>query len=273
MAIAAIALGANSAVAQLACDASSLASFCIAYPNMPSGSSIGCGAGDTVGASCPMANLLGTCTQSASTMSWYTGNGLTSGDASLLSASCTLNGGTWAGADGSPSTPPPIVGDPNAAVASPVASQTSYKIDTGLMPEAAVAVTAEGKLGSATVAVSLDLSKILSASFAADTSYNVYVAALVPGRQLGNASDTWFINAVGNVWPEQSNPSNWQLMSSPIASYLQGVPPGSTNQILITIVSGADITTLIGAEVYIGYGTSDTEMLKARRYRGVYKVE
>ena len=41
----------------------------------------------------------------------------------------------------------------------------------------------------------------------------------------------------------------------------------------IEIVRDTNISTLIGTEVYVGYGTSDTEMLAASRYRGVYKVQ
>ena len=45
MVMASITLGSNAALAQVACDATSIASFCISYPNVPSGSSIGCGPG------------------------------------------------------------------------------------------------------------------------------------------------------------------------------------------------------------------------------------
>ena len=158
-----------------------------------------------------------------------------------------------------------IIGDPGRLLSASPVSQASYTMNTGELPEIAVTTTTEGTLGSATVTVKLDLSKGLAVSFAADPSYNVYVAALVPGRQLGSESDTWFVN-VKDI--------GWQLMDSPIASYFQGVASVSLDQqILIEIVRDTDITTLMGAEVYVGYGTSGTEMLEAHRYRGVYKVE
>jgi hypothetical protein len=47
----------------------------------------------------------------------------------------------------------------------------------------------------------------------------------------------------------------------------------ATNRVDITVLQGLDVTGLVGSEIYIGYGTSDTEMLSAVRYRGVYKVK
>ena len=162
----------------------------------------------------------------------------------------------------------PIVGDPSKPVTQPPVVQTSYVITDGAMADDAAAANVEGTLGNATVTVQLDLSKVLPASFAADTSYNVYVAARVPGRQIGSVVDAWFVKT------KIADLDTWQELTSPIASYLQNVASGSVDQqILIEIIRDSDITTLIGTEVYIGYGTSDTEMLEARRYRGVYIVE
>jgi len=160
---------------------------------------------------------------------------------------------------------PPIIGDPTQPVTPPPVVQTSYTVSTGAMPDAAATTTATGTLGTATVTVQLDLSKVLSATFAAASTYNVYLAALVPGRQLGTTGDFWFVKATN---------LGWQALAIPIASYLQNVAAGSADQrILIEIVRDTDISTLIGTEIYIGYGTSDTEMLTAERYRGVYKVQ
>jgi len=159
----------------------------------------------------------------------------------------------------------PIIGNVTQPVAPPPATQIAYTAPTGAMPAAAVAVAASGSLGSATVAVELDLGKVLSASFAAVSTYNVYVAALVPGRQLGTTASAWFVKA--------ANPG-WQPLASPIASYLQNVAAGSADQkVVIEIIRDTDISTLIGTEIYVGYGTSDTEMLVEGRYRGVYKVQ
>lgn len=159
----------------------------------------------------------------------------------------------------------PIIGNPTDPVTPPPVDQSSYTVNIGVMPDTAAPTEVAGTLGAATVTVQLDLSKVLPASFAAEASYNVYVAALVPGRQLGSATDMWFVKAAD---------LGWQPLTSPIASYLRNVASGSVDQkVEIEIVRDTDITMLIGTEVYIGYGTSDTEMLEARRYRGVFIVK
>ena len=263
-AIAAIALGANSAVAQLACDASSLAAFCISYPNVPSESLIGCGAGDIVGTSCPTANLIGTCTQPASSMSWYTRNGLTSSSASLLSASCALNGGTWSGASVSPIT----TVSPSTPLPPAPTTQSTFSVTSGTLPSAAVTVSQSGTFGSANLVISLDLSKILSGGsftsagrFAA--SYNIYVAAFLPAGTAGLSESTWFVYPNSRVWAP---------LSIPIAAYLEGLSESATDTVQIDLLQSLDVTGVAGAEIYIGYGTSSDEMLSAGRYRGVYKL-
>ena len=48
---------------------------------------------------------------------------------------------------------------------------------------------------------------------------------------------------------------------------------GAANQrVRLEVISSTDVSGLAGTEIYIGYGTSDAEMLQAQRYRGVYIV-
>jgi hypothetical protein len=113
------------------------------------------------------------------------------------------------------------------------------------------------------------LSKVLSGgSFAGlgqfAAGYNIYVAALVPSGALGLPSATWFVYPASRAWA---------TLGSPIAPYLEDLAQNATDKVVISILSGLDVTGLVGAEIYVGYGTSDTEMLAANRYRGVYKVQ
>jgi hypothetical protein len=94
--------------------------------------------------------------------------------------------------------------------------------------------------------------------------YNIYVAALAPKGALGLPSATWFVYPASRAWT---------ALGSPIAAYLEGLAQNATDKVVISILSGMDVTGLVGTEIYIGYGTSDTEMLTAGRYRGVYKVQ
>ena len=167
------------------------------------------------------------------------------------------------------SVPPPVVGDPNKQVAPPPTTQAVFAIPAGQLPQAAVSTAATGTLGNATVTVTLDLSKVLSGgSFAAQgqfaSGYNIYVAAFAPSGVLGLPSATWFVYPASRAWA---------ALGSPIAAYMEGLAQNASNTVEINILQGMDVTGLVGTEIYIGYGTSDAEMLSAGRYRGVYKVQ
>lgn len=81
---------------------------------------------------------------------------------------------------------------PTTPLPPPPTTQTVYTVPSGRMPETAVVVTATGTFGHANLSVNLDIVRALQATtpasgFAAST-YNVYVAALVPGAVVGAAS-------------------------------------------------------------------------------------
>jgi hypothetical protein len=151
----------------------------------------------------------------------------------------------------------------------PPATQAVFTVPTGRLPAAAVAVSPSGTFGSATLVVTLDLSQVLALGSAEQgqfaAGYNIYVAALAPAGALGLPAASWFVLPATHVWT---------TLSSPIAAFLSGVAQGAaTGTVVINILQGLDVTGLVGTEFYLGYGTSDTEMLTAGRYRGVYKVQ
>jgi hypothetical protein len=158
---------------------------------------------------------------------------------------------------------------PTTPLPPPPTVQTVYTVPTGQLPTAAVSVSPSGTFGNATLVVTLDLSKVLSGGAFARlgqfaSGYNIYVAALAPKGALGLPSDTWFVLPALQSWTQ---------LSLPIAAYMTGLAQNATNSVTITVLQGLDVTGLVGAEIYIGYGLSDTEMLSANRYRGVYKVQ
>ena len=167
------------------------------------------------------------------------------------------------------SAPQPV--NPNQPVAGPPPAQTDYTATTGRMPTAAVATIASGRLGSATLKVTLDLSKVLSAgSFVATghfaAGYNIYVAALVPGGVLGLHDATWFMLSATTPTTHA-----WAALASPIGAYMAGVAQGAANQLVqVGILENLDVTALLGSEIYVGYGLDSNEMLAQGRYRGVY---
>jgi len=151
----------------------------------------------------------------------------------------------------------------------PPTTQTVFTVPTGQLPTAAVTVSPSGTYGNATLVVTLDLPKVLADGSFAElgqfaAAYNIYVAALVPSGVLGLPIATWFVLPATRAWA---------TLSSPIAAYMTGLAQNATDRVVITILQGLNVTGLVGAEIYIGYGTSDTEMLSSGRYRGVYKVQ
>ncbi len=157
----------------------------------------------------------------------------------------------------------------------PTATQSVYAAPTGRLSAAAVQVAATGTYGNANLRVTFDIAKALQApiglqssvagGFAADT-YNVYVLALVPGAVLGSATPVVFV--------KPKAPGNWGPLQFPIAAFLEGVAQNSANnQVVLEILTSTDISSLVGTEFYVGYGTSDQEMLAAGRYRGIFKAQ
>ncbi|OGA18140.1 MAG: hypothetical protein A3G25_05500 [Betaproteobacteria bacterium RIFCSPLOWO2_12_FULL_63_13] len=148
-------------------------------------------------------------------------------------------------------------------------TQTVFTLPTGEMPADAVSVSPSGTFGSATLVVALDLSKVLTGGSSAAqgrfaATYNIYVAALVPGGVLGLSDATWFVYPATHAWAE---------LASTIDAYLEGIAENAIDTREISILQDMDVTGLVGSEIYIGYGTSDAEMLNANRYRGIYKVQ
>lgn len=86
--------------------------------------------------------------------------------------------------------------------------------------------------------------------------YNLYVVAVVPAAQ-----DTTALPALYVL----NRSKEWQVVGSPLAEYLSAV--SDSQSYLIDIFEQADTRLITGTAIYVGFGTSDTEMLSARRYR------
>lgn len=200
---------------------------------------------------------------------------ISAGSSTLFASS--LTSGIWRSTDSGVTWQP--FGLANSAPTTPVQTltpvtpppQTSFAFPTGQMPSAAVAsVEVSSDTRSLTVSVQLDLSKMGIAtgqSFAAANAYSVYVVAAVPGERLGAASGTKLLF-------QHPADGSWGNLTSPIAAFAENVAVGAADQrVRVEILSSMDMTNLRGTEFYVGYGTSDTEMLQAQRYRGVYLVD
>lgn len=101
----------------------------------------------------------------------------------------------------------------------------------------------------------------------AAAGYNVYVAALVANERLR-------LPAGGGTWFVKTQSRAWETLSYPLKAFMEGVAVSSQDQrVRVEILSDLNLSTLLGTEIYIGYGTSGEEMILNRRYRGVFDVQ
>jgi sugar lactone lactonase YvrE len=94
----------------------------------------------------------------------------------------------------------------------------------------------------------------------------VYVVALVPGALL---------NVQPLVVPFlYSAQRRWGPAGNPIQAFASNVDGANAAQrvVVVDLLADFDITLLVGTEFYIGYGVDADEMLRAGRFRGVFKV-
>ncbi|OYT91120.1 MAG: RCC1 repeat-containing protein [Burkholderiales bacterium PBB3] len=94
----------------------------------------------------------------------------------------------------------------------------------------------------------------------ASVGYNLYVVALVG-------------NQMAFQWVSLDSKRNWRQLSFPVAEYLAGVSlTARTDSILINILDSVDVTALLGARIFVGYGLDALEMVATGRYREVMTI-
>jgi len=110
--------------------------------------------------------------------------------------------------------------------------------------------------------------KLAGSNALAAAGYNVYVAAIIPGSA---ATATAPARPVSVYLKTQL--ASWQpYLGGPITEYLRGVTQGNDQKIVVDILTSTDISSLVGTQFLLGYGTDATEMLNAGRFRVVYEV-
>lgn len=186
------------------------------------------------------------------------------GGASDVSFSGSIQGnsgsGTWLNTDGDSGTWS-MTRSGSTSTATP-----GFTLSQGIIPAGNVTVLATGNLSSQTLNVDIKIADIFASTFSAD-GYNVYVAALVPGELVGQTggSSRWFVKVPSETW---------EPMGDPIKAFLSNVAVSSQDQrVRLSILSNTNLLALVGTEIYIGYGTSSSEMIQNRRYRGVFDVQ
>ena len=160
-------------------------------------------------------------------------------------------------------------------VAPPTLPQDQFTLPQGDIPPENVTVTTVGTMEKLTVTVELRIPELTQGSgqtaapfrrnLAREGIYQVFVVALAPGQLVGSAVP---------ILLQKPENRTWELFTQPpLASFIRNVALGSQdNRVLIELVKEDNLSGLLGAEFYIGYGITDEEMLQAQRYRGVYKI-
>lgn len=112
-----------------------------------------------------------------------------------------------------------------------------------------------GPLTSQTITASVD---IPSTSVDAGQSIEIYIAA--------NVGNTWFFKGPSDSW------TPWSGGSIP-APYISFNAPLNTNSSFgVSVVRDMDLTSVAGAEIYVGYGRNQADMMSNAKYRKVATV-
>lgn len=110
--------------------------------------------------------------------------------------------------------------------------------------------------------------RLASSNNFAASSYNVYVAAIIPGAAATATAPARPVSVY-----LKTRLASWQpYLGGPITEYLRGVTQSSDQKIVVDILTSTDISSLVGTQFLLGYGADANEMLAAGRYRVVYEV-
>lgn len=148
-------------------------------------------------------------------------------------------------------------------------SAAPFALNDGILANQRVAVSSSQHDNLGNLNVSLLLPGMAGQSIhgqkaEAARSYQVYLAALTPSGVLGFSAPQAFL---------RDKTANWVGISSPLAAYLENQAIGSADTaVKLSVLQDFPFGLLTGVEFYIGYGTSDADMLANKRYRAFYKV-
>lgn len=146
----------------------------------------------------------------------------------------------------------------------PSPAQT-YTFSEGVLPASSIALFKEGGVSNFSLYALLNIGAgLMRSATRAEPSYNVYVLALLPSGALGMPVRPVLVKNSGGDWGPAALPLNVFIQNAQLNAV--------DNQVVLQILLNADMTSLSGTEFYVGYGSSDVEMLEARRFRGVYIV-
>lgn len=136
-------------------------------------------------------------------------------------------------------------------------------IDAATIPPFLLHAKKSGELGA--LSLKVDVRGLLNypttrAQQRADAGYNLYVAA-----QAGQGGAL--------AWFQLDAEKRWSGLAWPMAQFMTGVSLSArTDAVVLDILEGANVSSLIGSSIYVGYGVDAAEMIAANRYRQVMTV-
>lgn len=149
---------------------------------------------------------------------------------------------------------------------------TAFVETSGRMPDQVIVVRQNTDVAGLERKTTLDVEVDLALLFADDlfsqqtfasNAYNVYLMGYVPKGVVALEVPTFLF---------KNKERAWVGLSSPLAAYLENVALSASSKVTLNVLSDFDFGLLSGVEFYIGVGTSDAEMLAAKRYRAFFKV-
>jgi hypothetical protein len=140
---------------------------------------------------------------------------------------------------------------------------TQLSLPAGTAPASAVSMSSVGAQSGVTLTAELIVSELLAAS--GNQPLRVYVVAAAPASLFGQSSGYYYF--------QKGPDGSWSQIGTSLTPYIQGIEIGSLDgRLRVELGNSVDLSAMHGLELYLAYGTSDTDMLSARRYIGVYRV-
>jgi hypothetical protein len=141
---------------------------------------------------------------------------------------------------------------------------------SGSAEEVTMNLTLQGGLDNRSLGLTLSLVGFLSPPCPSEggqacggvTPYYLYVAAILPSGTTSSVPSIYLLN----------DRQQWILyLGGPLPAYLRFI--NALSQKYLPILDQVDLTGLIGTQILVGYGLDDQEMLSARRYAEIYRVQ
>lgn len=106
---------------------------------------------------------------------------------------------------------------------------------------------------------------VVGTSSGSTSSLTLYATLTTASMHVGQKGEIYVAARLRDTW-YFNNKAGWQAQMAP---YQSGLLAATVN---IPVISGMNLSSLPGLEIYVGYGTNLSDMLTASRYKKIYSV-